>query len=111
MTLKFLKHRAVIEPIEDEVQKLLGKLNIPLVYNQSYKDFVRECYSAIKKLTTLCEAPSSEAKMQVRNKESTKNVSASSAINMKLNQLIEKWVKKGLKWEILEKVKEVVYKY
>jgi hypothetical protein len=37
--------------------------------------------------------------------------SAFSALNIKLNQIIEKWIKKGLKREILEKVKEIPLKY
>jgi len=95
MALGFLKHRVVIEPIETEVQKLLGELNAPLVSNQFYKAFVRECYRVIKKLTT-------------------KGISADSvslAASIKLNQIIDKWVEKGLDRNILEKVKDIPIRY
>jgi len=99
MSLGFAKHRTNIEPIEREVQKLLGELSAPLWSNQFYKAFARECYSILKKnkpLNTLI---------------SQKELSASSALNLKLNQIIEKWINKGLKREILEKVKEIPIKY
>ena len=114
MSLGFAKHRTNIEPIEREIQKLLGELSAPLWSNQFYKAFAREYYSAIKKITTLCEAPSSKARMQARKGENTKEISvnsAPSALNMKLNQIMEKWINKGLKREILDKVKEITEKY
>lgn len=103
MSLGFAKHRTNIEPIEKEIQKLLGELSAPLWSNQFYKAFAREYYSAIKKITT-----------KARKGENTKEISvnsASSALNIKLNQIIEKWVGKGLDREILEKVKEITLKY
>jgi transcriptional regulator with XRE-family HTH domain len=99
MSLGFAKHRANIEPIEREIQKLLGELSAPLWSNQFYKAFARECYTILKKnkpLNTLI---------------SQKELSASSVLNIKLNQIIEKWAKKGLKREFLNKVKDIVLKY
>ena len=49
MAGEFLRYRVKIEPIEAEVQKKLGELNVPIVQNQAYKNFTRECYQAIKK--------------------------------------------------------------
>jgi transcriptional regulator with XRE-family HTH domain len=49
MSGEFLRYRVKIEPIEAEVQKKLGELNVPIVQNQAYKNFTRECYQAIKK--------------------------------------------------------------
>ncbi len=103
MSVGFGKHRANIEPIEREITILLGDSGEPFILNQYYKAFARECYSAIKKITT-----------KARKGESTIEISsdsASSAVNIKLNQIIEKWVKKGLKRDILEKIKEIPIKY
>jgi hypothetical protein len=49
MAGEFLKYRVKIEPIEAIVQKKLGELNVPIILNQAYKNFMRECYKAIKK--------------------------------------------------------------
>jgi transcriptional regulator with XRE-family HTH domain len=95
MAVDFGKHRAVIEGIEREATILLGDSQEPFILNHYYKAFARECYSAIKKLTT---------------KEISAD-SASSALNIKLSQIIEKWIKKGLKRDILEKIKEIPIQY
>ena len=114
MAIGFLKHRVVIEPIEREVQKLLGELNAPLISNQFYKAFARECYSALKKITTKARNAKRRWSKATSNEENSKEisvVSASSALNIKLNQIIEKWVQKGLERNILEKVKEIPIKH
>jgi transcriptional regulator with XRE-family HTH domain len=100
--VKFGKYRIIIEPIEAEVQKKLGEINVPIAQNQAYKDFARECYSAIRKFTTR-RAPAKSR--QTRNEESLKEISA---LRIKLNQIIEKWVKEGLDRETMEIVKEIV---
>jgi transcriptional regulator with XRE-family HTH domain len=92
MSVGFGKYRAIIEPIEKEITILLGSSGELPLLNQFYKAFARECYSAIKKSTT-------------------KEISVDSAMNIKLNQIIDKWVEKGLKREVLEKVKEIPIKY
>ena len=50
--VEFGKHWIAIEPIEAEIQKKLGELGVPIVSNQGYKDFARECYSVFKKYST-----------------------------------------------------------
>ncbi|MEO0091153.1 MAG: helix-turn-helix domain-containing protein [candidate division WOR-3 bacterium] len=47
--VEFGKYRIKIEPIEDEIQKKLGELNVPIAHNLAYKDFGLECYKALKK--------------------------------------------------------------
>lgn len=93
MSLRFGKHRAIIEPIEKEVTYLLGDSGEPYILNQYYKAFAREIYSTLRKI-----APQ-------------KSLPANSALNSKLQPIIDKWVKKGLKQEILEKIKEIPVKY
>jgi transcriptional regulator with XRE-family HTH domain len=112
MAKDFGRYRANIEPIEREITILLGDSGEPIINNQYYKAFARECYSALQKITALREATSSEAKMQARNNETTKEISADSALSaVKINQIIDKWVEKGLKREILEQIKAIPIKY
>jgi hypothetical protein len=82
----FLRHRVKIEPIETEVQRKLGELNVPIVQNQAYKDFARECYSALKKYYR-------------------KNPLL---LTQRFAEIMKTWKAQGLKEEILEKVKEIV---
>jgi transcriptional regulator with XRE-family HTH domain len=103
MSVKFGKHRTVIEQIERDITLLLGDLGEPYGYNQFYKAFARECYSVIRKITAKTQ--------KVENTKEISAVSASSAVNSKLNQIVEKWNIKGLKREILEKVKEIPIRF
>ncbi len=103
MSVEFGKYRAIIKPIEKEITILLGDSGELPLLNQFYKAFARECYSALKKITT-----------KARKGKVTKEISAdpaSSTVETKLNYIIKKWVEKGLKREILEKVKEIPLKY
>ncbi|MEO0092379.1 MAG: helix-turn-helix transcriptional regulator [candidate division WOR-3 bacterium] len=84
MAIRYGKHRINIEPIEQEITKLLGETQVPIILNQFYKAFAREYYSVLQQDL---ETP---------------------IVNQKLNRLMEKWVKKGLSSEFLEKVKEIV---
>ncbi|MCX7785337.1 MAG: helix-turn-helix domain-containing protein [candidate division WOR-3 bacterium] len=90
MTVQFAKHRVNIEPIEQEITKLLGETQVPIILNQFYKAFAREYYSLLRK---------------------TSVSSVSSVTNQRLNQIQDKWIKKGLQPEFLEKVKEIVVRY
>jgi hypothetical protein len=82
----FLKYRVKIEPIEAKVQKKLGELNVPIVYNQAYKDFVRECYSALKKYYR-------------------KNPLL---LTQRFAEIMKSWQAQGLKEEVLLKVKDLI---
>ncbi len=91
MAGSFLRYRIKIEPIETEVQKKLGEYNVPIAQNQAYKDFVRECYSALKKYY---------------HKDP-------SLLTQKFAEITKAWKQMGLKDEVMEKVKDTtisVYK-
>lgn len=102
MSLGFAKHRVAIEQIEREVTILLGDTKEPTLYNQFYKDFARECYSALRKFYT----PLMD--IDKRKEKSSVNIRG---LKEELDKIIEKWVEKELKREILEKVKELPIKY
>jgi len=85
MAGEFLKYRVKIEPIEAEVQKLLGELNAPIALNQAYKDFTRECYKALRKYY---QDPA--------------------LLKQKLAEIKRWWIENKLNPEVLEKVKEIV---
>lgn len=87
MALGFLKHRVIIEQIEQEITSLLANTQEPAIVNQFYKAFARECYRILKKHSDASRA------------------------NQKINQTTEKWIKQGLKKELLAKVKEKLIKY
>ena len=82
----FLRYRIKIEPIEAKVQKKLGELNVPIVYNQAYKDFTRECYKALKKYYH-------------------KNPLL---LTQRFAEIMKSWQKQGLKQEVLLKVKDLI---
>jgi transcriptional regulator with XRE-family HTH domain len=127
MSAEFGKYRAVIEDIEREVTLLLGESAEPYLLNQFYKAFARECYSILKKNNMPQTRPAPFDKMTsdkqiIQNLNNTyldkrygvntdEKKTISTDINDKLNLLVEKWVKKGLKREILEKIKEIPMKY
>ena len=82
----FLRYRVKIEPIETKVQKLLGELNVPIAYNQAYKDFVRECYSALKKCY---------------HKDPL-------LLTQRFAEIMKNWQKQGLQEEILLTIKDLI---
>jgi hypothetical protein len=84
MAGEFLRYRVKIEPIEAEVQKKLGELNVPVAYNQAYKDFTRECYKALRKY--LDQDPQ--------------------LLKQKLAEIKRWWIENKLDPEVLEQVKE-----
>jgi transcriptional regulator with XRE-family HTH domain len=85
MAGSFLRYRVKIEPIEAEVQKKLGELNVPIAQNQAYKDFVRECYKAFKKYY----------------------LKDPSLLTQKFSEITKTWKQMGLDEEVMEKVKEI----
>ncbi|MEO0091916.1 MAG: helix-turn-helix transcriptional regulator [candidate division WOR-3 bacterium] len=87
MAIKFLKHRKIIEQIEQDVTILMGNTEEPGIVNQFYKAFARECYRRFKKYGA---GPEAEAKISER---------------------FSVWQARGLKPELLKKVKELVGKY
>jgi len=86
MAIGFTKYRIRIERIEAEVHKLLCELGIPTPWFSLYKGFGRECYKALKKYFG-------------RNQE---------LLNKALTDIVRKWIKEGLKEDVLLKLKEKV---
>lgn len=84
MAGEFLRYRVKIELIEAAVQKKLGEYNVPIAQNQAYKDFVRECYSALKKYY----------------------LQDQSLLTQKFKEITKTWKRMGLNEEVMEKVKE-----
>jgi transcriptional regulator with XRE-family HTH domain len=82
----FLRYRVKIEPIEAKVQKKLGELNVPIAYNQAYKDFIRECYSALKKYYR-------------------KNPLL---LTQRFAEIMKSWQAQGLKEEVLLTIKDII---
>jgi transcriptional regulator with XRE-family HTH domain len=87
--VKFGRYRLKIEPIEAEVQKILGELNVPIVLNQAYKDFARQCYSEFKKYY---------AKDPL-------------ILDQRLSKIMKYWKEQGLNENILEAVKKIIIKH
>ncbi|MDH5684143.1 MAG: helix-turn-helix domain-containing protein [candidate division WOR-3 bacterium] len=86
MAIGFTKYRIRIEKIEAEVHKLLCALSVPTTWFGMYKAFSRECYRVLKRFY---------------GKE---------ILSDKFQAIIRRWVKEGLKEDILLKVKEVTIK-
>jgi transcriptional regulator with XRE-family HTH domain len=84
MAIGFTKYRIRIEKIEAETHRLLCDLAVPTSWFASYKAFARECYRALKKYY----GPNQEL------------------LNKKLNEIIERWKKEGLKQDVLLKLKD-----
>jgi transcriptional regulator with XRE-family HTH domain len=86
MAIGFTKYRIKIEQIEAEVHKVLCELGVQPPWFALYKDFARECYRTLK---------------QYYGKE---------ILSDKLQEIIKRWVKEGLKEDVLLKVKEATIK-
>jgi transcriptional regulator with XRE-family HTH domain len=86
MAIGFTRHRIVIERFESEAHKLLCELGVPTPWFSLYKDFVRECYRALKKYYG-------------KNPQ---------LLDESFNKIVRDWVKKGLKEDILIKLKEKI---
>jgi hypothetical protein len=86
MAIGLTKYRIIIERIEAEAHKLLCELGIPTPWFSLYKGFVRECYKALKRYYG-------------RNQE---------LLNKTLNAIVRKWLKEGLKENVLLKLQEKV---
>jgi hypothetical protein len=86
MAIGFTKHRIIIERKETEAHRLLCELGVPTPLFSLYKDFVRECYRALKKYY---------------GKEPEKLKSA-------LNELVSRWQKEGLEEDVLLKLKDKI---
>ncbi len=86
MAIGFTKYRIRIEKIEAEVHKLLCEIGVQPPWFALYKGFARECYRTLKKHY----GPNQEL------------------LNKKLNEIIERWQKEGLKEDILLKLKDKI---
>jgi hypothetical protein len=86
MAIGFTKYRIKIERIEAEVHKVLCELGVPSSWFVLYKDFARECYRAFKQYW------------------------GKPILNQKLTEIITRWVKEGLKENVLLKVKDATIK-
>jgi transcriptional regulator with XRE-family HTH domain len=88
MAIGFTKYRIRIEKIEAEVHKLLCNLGVSSALGgfALYKAFSRECYRILKKYY----GPNQEL------------------LNKKLNEIIERWKKEGLKDDVLLKIKDKI---
>jgi len=86
MAIGFTRYRIRIERIEAEVHKVLCELGIQPRWFALYKDFARECYRAFKRYWM------------------------KPILNQKLTEIINRWVKEGLKEDVLLKVKETTIK-
>jgi transcriptional regulator with XRE-family HTH domain len=87
MAIGFTKYRIRIEKFEAEAHRLLCELGVPSPLFSFYKDFVRECYKALKKYYG--------------------RVSSEKMEEM-LNKIVKDWQKEGLKEDVLRKLKEKV---
>jgi hypothetical protein len=86
MAIGFTKYRIIIEQFETAAHKLLCELGVPTPWFSLYKDFVRECYKPVKKYYG-------------RNQE---------LLNKTLTDILCKWVKEGLREDVLLKLQEKV---
>jgi hypothetical protein len=77
MAIGFTKYRIKIERIEEAVHKVLCELGVQTPWFALYKDFARECYRILKRYY---------------GKE---------LLGEKLQAIIKRWVKEGLKEDIL----------
>ncbi len=84
MAQGFLSYRAEMEKIERAINRLLGDTSEPTIVNRYYMAFARECYRRFKKYGA---GPEAEAKISER---------------------LSVWQDRGLKKELLEKIKELV---
>lgn len=95
MATGYARHQAVMNKIEREITLFLGDSGEPYGFNQFYKAFARECYSILRK----------------NKPQKIQNSQKKDSVDSVLSVVIGKWVKKGLKREILEKIKEIPIKY
>jgi len=92
MAIGFTKYRIRIEQIEAEAHRLLCEMGVPTPLFSLYKDFVRECYQALKQHFGKMY---SEPVPKIRGE----------TLEQTLNKIIRKWVKEGLKEDVLLKLK------
>ncbi len=86
MAIGFTKYRIRIEKIEAEVHKVLCEIGVPTTKFGMYKAFSRECYRVLKKYY---------------GKES---------LDDKFQTIIKRWIKEGLKEDVLLKVRDATIK-
>jgi transcriptional regulator with XRE-family HTH domain len=92
MAIGLTKYRIIIEQFEAEAHKLLCEEGVPTPLFSLYKDFVRECYRAFKQHSGKMY---SEPVPKIRGE----------TLEQTLNKIIQKWVKEGLKEDVLLKLK------
>lgn len=86
MTVRFSNFRSKIEPIETAVHALLCTIVIPEVHFPLYKAYTRECYRMIQKY--FAKQPD--------------------VYKQKISEIDERWLKRGLKPEALDGIKNTV---
>ncbi len=86
MAIGFTKYRIKIERIEAAVHKVLCELGVQTSWFTLYKDFARECYRVFKRYY------------------------GKDSLDQKLNEITRRWVKEGLKEDVLLKVKDATIK-
>jgi hypothetical protein len=93
MAIGFTKYRIIIERIEAEAHQLLCERAVPSSWFSLYKDFVRECYKVFKKYYGKNRLALSSTEIKQRNDQA-------------LAKIEQQWLKRGLKKEVLIKLKE-----
>jgi transcriptional regulator with XRE-family HTH domain len=89
MVKKFAQYRADLEVLERKVTILLGDSEEPLIRNQFYKAYLRQCVRAIKKYY-----PTSEQEL-----------------TSQLNEIMQKWQDKGLNEKYLVEIRNLALRY
>lgn len=98
MATGYARYQAFMHMIEKDITRYLGDSGEPYGLNQFYKAFARQYYSAIRKYQTQMDTDKKKEKSSV------------DIGGKNLDKIFEQWMNRGLKREILEKVKEVVDK-
>jgi transcriptional regulator with XRE-family HTH domain len=111
MAISYARHQEFMNMIEKVITKYLGDSGEPFGFNQFYKAFARQYYSYKKKITTKARNVKRRWSETTSYGENTKKTMIESEVNKKVNQIFERWTNRGLKREILEKIKEIVDKY
>jgi len=102
--INFAKHRIKNEYIETKVHRKLNELVVGEIWFLAYKLYSRECYRALRKYYEKIE--------QNTNVDEIKKILSENlgALNLALDKITEKWIKKGCKKEFLQQVREVTIK-
>lgn len=99
MATGYARHQAFMNMIEKDITYYLGDSGEPYGFNQFYKAFARQYYSWKRKQQPQMDTDKKKEKSSVKIR------------GVNLDKIIERWMNRGLKREILEKIKEIVEKY